>query len=330
MIAERPLSPLLRVPRFRAGDIVFWLAALAVVFVFTGQLAFATSVLIAMTFAMSLNIVLGYSGIITLGHGLHFGIGAYAAALLASGGFREPVAVALVAGLISGSVAAVLGTLVVRLSGLPQIMVTISLAALGYEAANKATWLTHGDDGMQGFTFAPILGLFHQSITGQQSYLYVLAWLFVLFIIVRIIIASPFGAAIQGIRENRARMLLLGAPVVRHLMIAYALSGLIAGIAGALSAETAQFVGLDSLSINRSIDVLLMTVLGGAGHLYGPLFGAAAYAIVHHAAAEWNPYHWMFVIGLLLIVVVRFARGGFVGIFEALRARWAMRARAAA
>ena len=327
MTTEAGVSGLLYRPRFGIGDAVFWLIALAVSVAFAGQLAFATAIVIAMIFAMSLNLVLGYAGIITLGHGLHFGIGAYVAAFLAVAGFREPVSVVFVAGLVSALVAVPLGWLIVRLSGLPLIMVTLSLAALGYEAANKATWLTHGDDGMQGFTFVPILGIFHQSISGPQSYLFALAWLFALFLIMRMVVTSPFGVALVGIRENRARMLLIGTPVVRHLIVAYALGGFVAGVAGALTTETTQFVGLDSLSIDRSIDVLLMTVLGGVGTLYGPLLGATAYELVHHIAAEWNPYHWMFAIGILLIVVVRFARGGIVGLGTSLRGRLAMRAR---
>jgi branched-chain amino acid transport system permease protein len=323
MIAARVSSPLLARHRVRGTEALFWLAALAVALVFSGQLAFATSVLIAMTFALSLNVILGYGGILTLGHGLHFGIGAYVAALLALGGWREPIADVIIAGVASAAVAAVLCRLIVRLSGLPIIMVTLSLAAIGYEAANKATWLTHGDDGMQGFDYLPILGIFHWSIYGRESYLYVLAWLFVLFLVVRVAIASPFGVALQGVRENRTRMALLGAPVGRHLLIAYALSGFIAGAAGALSTETTKFVGLDSLSIDRSVDVLLMTVLGGVGRIYGPLVGAPAYTIVHHFAAQWNPYHWMFVVGILLIVVVRFARGGIIGMAETLQRRFA-------
>lgn len=307
-------SPLLRRPRFGAAEAAFWLVALAGALAFSGQFAFATAVAIAMIFALSLNLVLGYGGIITLGHGLHYGAGAYVAAFLAQAGVREPVAVALLAGLASALLALPLGWLVVRLSGLSVIMVTLSLAALGYEAANKATWLTHGDDGMQGFTFAPILGVVPQTIDGRPSYLYVLAWLAVLFVLVRTIVASPYGVALQGIRENRGRMRLIGAPVVRHLLVAYALGGFIAGIAGALATETTRFVGLDALSVDRSFEVLLMTVLGGVGTLYGPLLGAGVYQAVHHAAAEWNPYHWMFAIGVLLIVVVRFAHGGIVGL----------------
>jgi branched-chain amino acid transport system permease protein len=323
--AVKESSPLLAIPRVRGEEVFFWLAVLAVAFAFSGQLAFATSVLIAMMFALSLNLILGYGGILTLGQGLHFGIGAYVAGILAIHGFQEPIVDVVLAGLASAAAALVLCRLIVRLSGLPLIMVTLSLAALGYETANKAGWLTGGDNGLQVFEFAPILGIFHWSVFGPQAYLYTLVWLFVLFVVVRITIASPFGVALQGIRENRQRMSLLGVPVTRHLLIAYGLSGFIAGAAGALSTETTKFVGLDSISVDRSVDVLLMTVLGGVGRMYGPLVGAPAYTIVHHFASEWNPYHWMFVIGVLLIVVVRFARGGVIGIIESLWHRIARR-----
>jgi branched-chain amino acid transport system permease protein len=220
-----------------------------------------------------------------------------------------------------------IGPLILRLSGLPFIMVTLGIGAVLYEAANKAVWLTGGDNGLPGVTLDPLLGVFRWSVLGQTGYLYALGWLFALFCLTRRLVASPFGMALQGIRENPRRMQLVGAPVLRHLVVAYGLASAIAGIAGALSAQTNAFVGLEVLSLNTSIDGLVMLVLGGVGHLYGGLVGAPVYMFVQHFAREWNPYYWMFLIGALLIIVVRFSRRGLIGLLDDLLARARQRLR---
>jgi branched-chain amino acid transport system permease protein len=272
-------------------------------------------------FVVALDLALGFAGILSLGHALFFGTGAYLAAFISTGGWHEPITGALLAGLAAGLLALALGPLVVFYSGLAQIMVTLLLMLIVYEAANKATWLTGGDDGLGGIELDPLLGMFRWSVYGQTAYLYALVWLFVIFVLARRLIASPFGVALQGFRENRNRMLLIGAPVKWHLIRVYAISGFIAGIAGAVSAQTTKFVSLNSLSLNLSVDVLVMLVLGGVGRLYGALVGATVYTLVQHFAAEWNPYHWMFVIGGLLVFVVRFARGGILGVLESVYER---------
>jgi branched-chain amino acid transport system permease protein len=200
-------------------------------------------------------------------------------------------------------------------------MVTLGIGAIVYEAANKAVWLTGGDNGLPGVTLAPLFGVFRWSVLGQTGYLYALGWLLVLFYLCRRIVASPFGMALQGVRENPQRMRLLGAPVLRHLVTGYAIAATMAGIAGALSAQTNAFVGLEVLNLNTSIDGLVMLVLGGVGRLYGGLVGAPLYMFVQHFAQQWNPYYWMFLIGGLLIVIVRFSRGGLLGLVDDLMRR---------
>jgi branched-chain amino acid transport system permease protein len=224
----------------------------------------------------------------------------------------------LLGGAASGLFALAVGPLILRLTGLPFIMVTLGIGAIVYEAANKAVWLTGGDNGLPGVTLAPLFGVFRWSVFGQTGYLYVLGWLLVLFYLCRRIVASPFGMALQGVRENPQRMRLLGAPVLRHLVTGYAMASAMAGIAGALSAQTNAFVGLEVLSLNTSIDGLVMLVLGGVGRLYGGLVGAPLYMFVQHFAQQWNPYYWMFLIGGLLIVIVRFSRGGLLGLVDHL------------
>jgi branched-chain amino acid transport system permease protein len=301
---------------------VFLGLALLTVFVFSDSLSFAASVLIMVLFALSLDFVLGYAGIVSLGHALFFGVGAYVAGLLALAGLREAITGMLLAGASAALLGAVVGPLVLRLTGLPQIMATLALGVIGFEAANKAGWLTGGDNGLQGIELAPLLGLFKWSVYGHTGYLYALVVLVLSFCALRVVIASSFGVALQGIRENRQRMMVIGAPVLGHTVRAYAIGAFFAGVAGALSAQTTRFVGLDVLSLTTSVDVMVMLTLGGVGRLYGALVGAPVYMVIHHFAAEWNPYHWMFVVGFLLIFVMRFSRGGLVGMAEGLWGRW--------
>ena len=315
-------SPLLERHRIRASEIVYWLGALAVFFLFPSSLSLATQILVMALFAMSLDLILGFAGIVSMGHAVFFGIGAYGAGLIAQGGYGEAISGALLAGLAAALFAAVVGPVLLRLSGLPQIMVTLALVVILYEAGNKAVWITGGDDGLRDINLKPLFGLFPWTVYGKTAYLYALGWLFVLFIVMRQVVASPFGVALQGLRENTDRMRFIGTPVVKQLFVAYVLSGFFAGVAGAVSAQTVRFVGLEALSVEKSIDGLVMLVLGGVGRLYGGLVGAPVYMLVHHVASEWNPFHWMFVIGGLLILVVMFARGGLLGIFESIARRF--------
>ena len=315
------LSPLLSRSRMRAVEPVWWILALGFFFVFPQYLAIATSVLVMALFALSLDLMLGFAGILSLGHAVSFGVGAYSAAFINLAGWKEAVTGALAGGAASGLCALAIGPLILRLSGLPFIMVTLAIGAIVFEAANKAVWLTGGDNGLPGLSLEPLFGVFRWSVFGQTGYLYVLGWLLLLFFLTRRIVASPFGLALQGIRENPDRMRLIGTPVLRHRIAAYALASAIAGIAGALSAQTNAFVGLEVLSLNTSIDGLVMLVLGGIGRLYGALIGAPVYMFVQHFAQQWNPYYWMFLIGGLLIFIVRLSRGGLIGLAEDLLGR---------
>jgi branched-chain amino acid transport system permease protein len=297
------------------------LLALDFFFVFPEYLAVASSVLVMALFALSLDLLLGFAGVLSLGHAVSFGLGAYVSALINLGGWHEALTGALAGGAASGLFALAIGPLILRLTGLPFIMVTLGIGAIVYEAANKAVWLTGGDNGLPGVALDPLFGVFRWSVFGRTGYLYVLGWLLVLFYLCRRIVASPFGMALQGVRENPDRMRLVGAPVLRHLVVGYAIASAMAGIAGALSAQTNAFVGLEVLSLNTSIDGLVMLVMGGVGRLYGGLVGAPVYMFVQHFAQQWNPFYWMFLIGGLLIVIVRFSRGGLLGLLETLLRR---------
>ncbi len=272
-----------------------------------------SQILITGLFAVSLDLILGYAGIVSLGHAAFFGIGAYAAGLLAVHGWGEPLsglAVAAAAGAIVGFATSFL---VVRGSDLARLMVTLGIGLMLYEGANQMRSITGGADGLSGVTMGKLFGVFSFGFTGSTGYLYSLGVLFVLFVGVRRLVSSPFGLSLRGVRENVRRMPAIGAPVTRRLIAVYTISAAIAGVAGGLLAQTTQFVGLDVFGFPRSADLMIMLVLGGAGRLYGGLLGAAVFMIAHHWLSDVNPLYWQFWLGLLLVTVVMFARGGILG-----------------
>ena len=307
--------------RIRLYEALPWIAALLVYVLLPGYLSLGTQVMVMILFALSLDVLIGYAGIVTLGHALFFGIGAYAAGLLALNGWTEPISGLLLTAAGCAVLGAVLSLGLSRLRGLLLIMTTLALGLIAHEVAKHLKWLTGGDDGMPGIAVDPVFGVFQWSVYGHTAFLYAMGVLFVMFVVLRIIMASPFGLALRGLRENYGRMQLVGAPVRLHLMRAFALSGFYAGAAGALSAQTTGFVDLSVLSLDASAGVLVMLVLGGLGRLYGAFVGVGVYMLVQNVAAKVDPYYWMFVVGALLVVVVLFSRGGILGMIEALNRR---------
>lgn len=303
---------------FPISELVFWSFAVLVLFVFPNNLSLAASIAIMALFAVSLDLVLGFAGIVTLGHALYFGAGAYVSAWVSLAGWNEPLSGLLLCGLATTLLALAVGCVILRLSGLPLIMVTMVIGLVGYEAANKATDWTGGDNGLSGMSISPLLGKFDWSVYGKVEYIYTLVILFVGFQLSKRLVHSPFGLALRGIRENPLRMSLLGSPVRGRLLRVYAFSAFLAGVAGALNTHTTQFVGLDVLSMNTSVNVLVMLVVGGSGVLSGAIIGSIVYMVIHQFASEWNPYHWMFIIGTLLMFVVRMGSGGISGSFPIL------------
>jgi branched-chain amino acid transport system permease protein len=318
-------SPRLRAKRINPMEWLPWLAALAVLVLFDGYLSLAASIAVMALFVLSLDLALGFAGIVTLGHAVFFGVGAYAAALIALNGWQEPVTGVLMAGGLSAILALIMGVLILYMQGLPFIMTTLALGLIVYQVANVAGSITGGDNGLQDIKLQPLFGTFSWSVYGQTSYFYALAWLFLLFLVARKLVASPFGLALRGIRENRGRMQLLGANVTRQLVTIYVFSGFMAGVAGALSAQTTKFVGLEVVSLDMSVTVLIMLVVGGVGRLYGAMLGTTVYMVIHHFAAIVDPYNWMFAIGAMLVAVVLVARGGLMGLLERAYAAFARR-----
>ncbi len=313
--------PPVRLPcdHWSIGESLFWLATIAAFFAFPDYRILGSQVLITALFALSLDLILGYAGIVSLGHAAFFGSGAYVAGLLTVYGWTEPLTGLLVAGAASALVGFATSFLVVRGSDLARLMVTLGIGLMLYEAANKAAFLTGGVDGLSGVTMGKLFGIFGFDLAGNTAYLYSLAVLFLLFMMARRIAHSPFGLSLRGIRENGKRMPALGAPVTRRLIAIYTLAAGMAGVAGGLLAQTTQFVGLDVLGFSRSADLLIMVVLGGAGRLYGGPIGAMVFMIAHHYLADLNPVYWQFWLGMLLVVVVLFARGGILGALYAWR-----------
>jgi branched-chain amino acid transport system permease protein len=316
------LAPLRDASRWRWPEIVFWLLPVVGFFVFSDSRLFVSQIAITGLFALSLDLILGYAGIISLGHAAFFGIGAYTAGLLAKHGFGDPLAGLAAAVVVSALAGYVTSFLVLRGSDLTRLMVTLGVSLMLYEAANKLTAYTGGIDGLQGVEMKPILGLFAFDLYGNTAYVYAFVVLFVLFLVARRIVRSPFGASLTGIRQNAARMPALGTPVSRRLIAIYTIGAAYAGVAGALLAQTTQFVGLDVFGFPRSADLMIMLVLGGTGRLYGGLVGATVFMIAHHYLSDLNPVYWQFWLGLLLVVVVMFARGGILGALEAIAHRF--------
>jgi branched-chain amino acid transport system permease protein len=298
-------------------EIVFWLLPVIAYFVFPDYLVLITQILIVGLFAVTLDLILGYAGIISLGHAAFFGVGAYTAGLLAVHGWGEPFSGLLAAAIVSAVVGFLVSFLVVRGQDLARLMVTLGIGLMLFEAANKAAFITGGVDGLSGVTMWKVGGLFEFDITGRTAFWYALAVVFAIFVVARRIVNSPFGLSLRGIREGPKRMPAIGSPVPRRLIAIFTVSAAMAGVAGALLAQTTQFVGIDSLGFPRSAELMIMVVLGGVGRLYGAMIGAAAFMIAKDYLSGLNPVYWEFWLGILLIVVVLFGRGGIMGRAEA-------------
>ncbi len=311
--------------RWRPAEILFWLATPLPFLVTPDYLELASQIAITGLFALSLDLILGYAGIVSLGHAAFFGLGAYAAGIASQRGWGEPLTGLLIGGGVAGLAGYALSFIVARFRGLALIMITLGLNQIVAEAANTLHDLTGGADGLQGVKTWPILGVLNFDLYGRTSYGYALVVTFVLFLLVRRMAHSPFGLSLRGIRENSTRMLAVGAPIHAHLRLAFTIAASIAGVAGALLTETTQTVSLETLSFGRSADVLVMLILGGVGQLYGGLVGAAIYMVARDQFSNINPQYWYFWIGLLLIGVVVFLPNGLVGGAAWLGKRFARR-----
>jgi len=304
-----------------------WAAGIAAFFLFPNYLAFGTQVLVTILFALSLDLVLGYAGIVTLGHAAFFGAGAYTVGMLAMHlGWTEPLSGLLAAALVAGAIGLVSGWVLLRTHGLTLLMLTLCTMALLEQAANMFSGWTGGFDGMPGLSFQPILGLFKFDVLFfRTQYLYALAVLLLCFVLVRMLVYSPFGRSLTGIRENLLRMHAVGAPVRARQVLAYAISAALAGVAGAVFVQATGYLNLAVLGLERAAGVLIILILGGYGRLYGAFAGAIVYLVLEHTLSKAYPTAWQLGLGLTLMLVALYARNGILGLGEALRRRWSAR-----
>src|ERR1700754_5112982 len=296
--------------RWRPGELIFWLAALACAFLFPSRYLIMTDIVRLGLFAMSLDLILGYAGIVSLGHAAFFGVGAYTAGLLALHGIiNEPVIALVVAGLAAMVLGFFTSFLVIRGVDLTRLMVTLGIALLMEALGERFSNVTGGTDGLQGIEMPPILGLFAFDMFGKIGFWYCLIVLFLLFLLARRIVHSPFGLSLRAIRNNPLRAAAIGVPVNRRLIAVYTLAAFYAGIAGALFTQTTQLASLDVFSFERSADLMLVLVIGGTGYLYGGLIGAVVFRMLQEIFSTITPQYWQFWIGLVLVVIVLVGRG---------------------
>jgi branched-chain amino acid transport system permease protein len=299
---------LLRARRIKPWEPVLWLLAFAAPALFPEHALIINEIAIVALFAMSLDLVLGFAGIVSLGHAAFFGFGAYSAALFAQHVSPDPHLGLLVAMALTALLGLVASLTVLRGSDLTRLMVTLGVALLLLELANKLDWLTGGTDGIQGLTIAPVLGRFEFDLTGRTAAYYSLAVLLVLFFVARRIVNSPFGATLKAIRDNRLRAMAIGIPVHARLIAIYTVAAAMAGAAGALFTQTSGFASLDVFEFHRSADAMLIVVIGGTGWLYGGLAGAIVFKLLQDFISQITPQYWTFWIGLFLVVLVLVGR----------------------
>jgi branched-chain amino acid transport system permease protein len=307
--------------RLKPAEPLFWAAIAAAYFLFPSRSMLMAEIAVIGLFALSLDLVLGYAGILSLGHAAFFGLGAYAAGIATLHGVEEPVT-----GLVLASAAAaVLGLasslLVLRGSDLTRLMVTLGVASILYELANRLSWLTGGADGLQNMNVGAVLGIWEFDLGGRVAAAYCLVVVFLLFLLVRLVVQSPFGWSLRAIRFNTLRAGAIGVPVNRRLVASYTLGAALAGVAGALLAQATGFVSLDVLAFHRSADVLLVLVIGGVGWLYGGLVGAIVFKVMQDLLSTLTPQYWQLWIGIVLVGIVLVGRERVAGLMPRLRRR---------
>ena len=295
--------------RWRPAEIVFWIIALSCAFLFPSRYLIMTDILRLALFTLSLDLILGYAGIVSLGHAAFFGVGAYSAGLLALHGIiNEPVIALVVAGLIAMVLGFLTSFLVIRGVDLTRLMVTLGIALLLEALAERFSNITGGTDGLQGIEMQPILGMFAFDMFGKTGFFYSLIVLFLLFLLARRIVNSPFGLSLRAIKNNPLRASAIGVPVNRRLIAIYTVAAFYAGIAGALFTQTTALASLDVFAFERSADLMLVLVIGGTGYLYGGLIGAVVFKMLQELFQTITPQYCLFWIGLVLVVMVLIGR----------------------
>ena len=304
---NRP-NVLLAASRWRWWEVALWVAALLSPWALSGHALIINEIAIVALFALSLDLILGYSGIVSLGHAAFFGMGGYSAALFAKFINPDPLTGLVVGAATATVLGAVCSATIQRGTDLTRLMVTLGVALILLELANKLDWLTGGADGLQGVVLGPVLGRFEFDLYGQVAAWYSISVLLVFFLLARRMVHSPFGATLKAIRDNRLRAMAIGIPVAQRLAVVYTVAAGVAGVAGALLAQTAGFASLDLFEFHRSADVMLLLVIGGVGWLYGGVVGAIVFKLMQDTISSITPQYWTFWIGLFLVVLVLVGR----------------------
>jgi branched-chain amino acid transport system permease protein len=317
--AEEALSPAARslrgYARWRWWELALFAALPLSWLLLPGQSLLLNEIAIVALFAVSLDLILGYAGIVSLGHAAFLGFGAYTAALFAKNVMADPLVGLLVAIAVSALLGALTSVLILRGTDLTRLMVTLGVSSVLYELANKLDWLTGGADGLQGVVMGPLVtpfGRFDFDLSGRVAYAYTLVVLAVALLVARRLVHSPFGISLQALRDNRLRAASIGLSVRLRLVAVYTIAAAIAGAAGGLLAQTSGFASLDVFDFHRSADVLLVLVIGGTGYLYGGIFGAIVFQLLHDLISAWTPQYWNFWLGLFLVVLVLVGRERFI------------------
>ncbi|ROR23075.1 amino acid/amide ABC transporter membrane protein 2 (HAAT family) [Comamonas sp. BIGb0124] len=300
--------------------------AMACYLLFPDYLGLFSSILIVAIFALSYDLLQGYAGIVSLGHAVFFGLGAYTVAILGSHGVSQPLLTLLAAMAVGGLAAGILAPIVVIGNDLTRLLVTLGIGFLFHEAANQLRGLTGGADGLSSFEVAPVAGVFPFDFSGHTAFFYTLTGLVAAYLFVWRVTTSPFGLALRGLRENTSRMHAIGAAVTRHRAMAYVLSGGIAGMSGAMLAQTNNFASLDMLGFERSAEVMMMTAIGGTGSIPGVIFGSALFAWMKDALSSLSPKYWQLGVGLVLMVSVFVLPQGLAGVPAAIKKLFRRRA----
>lgn len=302
------MNPLLESSRWRRWEPLVWVLAFAAPWLLSRHALIVNEIAIVALFALSLDLILGYCGIVSLGHAAFLGFGAYSAALFAKHVMPDPLVGLLVGMGAATALGAVCSLTVMRGSDLTRLMVTLGMAAILLELANKLNDLTGGADGLQGVVMGPLLGRFEFDLSGQTAAWYSLTVLLVLFVLARRLVHSPLGATLKAVRDNPLRAMAIGIPVSSRIAVVYTVAAGVAGAAGALLAQTTGFASLDVFALERSADVMLMLVIGGTGWLYGGVAGAVVFKLLHDVISGITPQYWTFWIGLFLVVLMLVGR----------------------
>ena len=304
---NRAFESLHDLQRWKLWEPVLWLLALASPWLLASHALIINEIAIVALFAVSLDLILGYAGIVSLGHAAFFGMGAYAAALFAKLVMPDPLLGLVFAMAVSTLLGAVCSLTIMRGTDLTRLMVTMGVAMILMELANKLD-ITGGADGLQGVVMGPLLGRFEFDLQGTVAAWYSITVLLLLFALMRRLVNSPLGGTLKALRDNRLRAMAIGIPVTARLAVIYTIAAGVAGAAGGLMAQTTSFASVDLFAFDRSADLMLLVVIGGTGWLYGGVAGAIVFKLLQDWISSITPQYWTFWIGLFLVVLMLVGR----------------------